>query len=596
MAFKLAEAYVQLSARGFGGVSRGLGLIKSKLGALLNPAALVGSALAGIGTGIGVVSMLKLAAGAESLAVSFEVLLGSGEKAKQMIKDINEFAARTPFEQGELGGVTKQLLAFGVAQEKIIPTLSMLGDIAALSGARISDLAQIYGKAKGTGIVMTEILDQFLERGIPLGRELGKVLGVAESEVRKMAPTGKITFGILQEALQNLTSEGGQFANGMTKLSQTLAGVWSTFTGNFKLQMATIGGAIVQAFDLKEIIRSMSTFAGNFWPRYGAKITAAFERIRDSIRELAPTFRDLAGPIAVMAKLLWAGTVGIASAVVSALQSVSTAVGGVTLAVIALGLAAKTNPVLATIAGVVAAVGLLKMLADRFEGVRLAVKILGDGAAVAFNFIIIGIRATGEIVSSVASRVVSAFDSIMGTDLGGWFTDTFGDLGKWLSNVKTETQFMLDNWDLTWKLMQNIVGLAIDNMEQRLAAFILFRDAVVRDTTQEIESILKQLAFIRAPKIGHDPNFVPPEQGTPGGAPGGTPGSQRATEAAGAVGKFRFTSLAGLADQMQTEAGKRLAERNASANERTATAVERIADRPAVAAMTPVVPIPAWGE
>ncbi len=314
MAFKLAEAYVQLSSRGMGTVRRALGGIKSGLMTLLNPAALVGTAMAaiGIGGGIGIGAMISLAAKAEQTAVSFEVLLGSAEKAKEMVKEIDEFAARTPFEQGELAGVTKQLLAFGVAQKDVIPTLSTLGDIAALSGSKINELASIYGKAKGTGVVMTEILDQFLERGIPLGRELAEVMGVTEKEIRKLAPTGKITFEILETALKNLTGEGGQFFDGMSKLSKTTAGLWSTFTGNLKKSLGLLGDALIETFDINSLLRGMSTWVQAFG---------------EKIKELQPVIEFLADGFTLIKEIVSA-SVGLTTFWGRALLKIGDSFGG----------------------------------------------------------------------------------------------------------------------------------------------------------------------------------------------------------------------------------------------------------------------------
>ncbi len=301
MAFKLAEAYVQLSSRGFRGVNRSIGAIRTALSATVGPAMRLASAIAAIGGGVSGLTMLRLSANAETLAVSFEVLLGSAEKAKEMMADINKFAAETPFEQAELAGVTKQLLAFGTAQEDIIPTLRMLGDIGALSGARLNELASIFGKAKGTGVVMTETLDMFLERGIPVGRELAKVFGVAETEIRKLAPTGKITFSILQQALENLTGEGGQFAGGMAKLSKTTGGLWSTFMGNLKFQMARLGDAMVEVFDLKALLASAASGLSSFWDQYQAPIIKGLTTLYDlatlfavGVRTIISTLLELA--------------------------------------------------------------------------------------------------------------------------------------------------------------------------------------------------------------------------------------------------------------------------------------------------------------
>ena len=168
MTFKLASAYVEFSQRGLSSVMGMVGSLGSKFKGLLNPINAVTGALGALGVGLGVGSMLKLAARAETLGVAFEVLLGSAEKAKGMMEEINKFAAATPYEQDELAGVAKQLLAFGTAQDQIIPTMRQLGDIASLTGAQLSELAQMYGKVRQTGKLQMEQLVQWAERGVPV--------------------------------------------------------------------------------------------------------------------------------------------------------------------------------------------------------------------------------------------------------------------------------------------------------------------------------------------------------------------------------------------------------------------------------------------
>ncbi|MBC7350855.1 MAG: tape measure protein [Thermogutta sp.] len=221
----------------------------------------------GIASSIGsaIRSAVGLATQMETLSTSFEVLLGSSSKAKQMMEEINKFAAATPFEQMELADVAKQLLAYGTAAENIIPTMRQLGDIAALSGANLGDLAAIYGKIQQGGRLTTETLESFQSRGIPITRELANVFGVAESQVRELVSEGKVGFAEVQQALNRLTGEGGQFAGGMERLSKTTAGLWSTVTGNFKTALGEIGGMLIAVFNVKGIL----AWAGDTLARIG---------------------------------------------------------------------------------------------------------------------------------------------------------------------------------------------------------------------------------------------------------------------------------------------------------------------------------------
>lgn len=301
---QLAEQVITLRAEGLSGIRSAFNQVRSIMGQTASAAggvfSRIGSAigsvfnpmnvLQGFGIGIGMSmaqglgsaarSAIQLASATESLATSFEVLLGSGTAARTMIDDINKFAAATPFEQMELGDVAKQLLAYGTSAENIIPTMRQLGDIAALSGANLGDLASIYGKIQAQGRLTAETLEGWQSRGIPITRELAAVLGVAESQVRELVAKGQVGFPSVQQAIARLTSQGGQFAGGMEKLSQTTAGLWSTVTGNLKTAMAEIGTGIIEAFDIKGALASAGAWLGELSGRIKALVTEWAEPIQ----------------------------------------------------------------------------------------------------------------------------------------------------------------------------------------------------------------------------------------------------------------------------------------------------------------------------
>ncbi|MCP4505637.1 MAG: tape measure protein, partial [Fuerstiella sp.] len=178
--------------------------------------------------GVAGAGMLKLAADAEVLEVKMRVLLKSGDKAKTMIEEISQFAAATPFQKMEIGEAAQKLLAFNVPAGKVMDTLKNIGDISALTGNRISEMAELYGKANVQGRLFGEDINQLTGRGIPIIQELAKQFGVAESEVKGLVEAGKVSAANIETAFQSMTASGGQFAGGMAERSKTTAGKPST--------------------------------------------------------------------------------------------------------------------------------------------------------------------------------------------------------------------------------------------------------------------------------------------------------------------------------------------------------------------------------
>ena len=288
MAFKLAHAYVQFSAKGVKSVTGSVGRLRTGIMALAGPVGKVGTMLAAFGAGVSIKNMIQLGAQAETMAIQFETLLGSAEKAKQMVDDVMAFAARTPFEQQEIAPAVKMLLGFRVAQSEVIEEMRKLGDMAAISGGSLSELSAIYGKLKSKGRLTMEEMNQLAERGAGSMQDFAEVLGVPIEELPKKIERGQIKFEDFQKVLNALTDDGGRFANGMAKMADTAAGRWSTMTGNVKTALSQVGMAIIKAFDLKGVTSSLAGFAGDFWPRFGQPITEALENIAGVIKGMIP--------------------------------------------------------------------------------------------------------------------------------------------------------------------------------------------------------------------------------------------------------------------------------------------------------------------
>ena len=240
----------------------------------------------------------------ETLEVSFETMLGSAEKAKKLMEDLVRFTATTPFQLEGVAQATKTLLAFKVEQEEMIPTLRMLGDIAAATDAPISDIAQIFGKAKAKGKLMTEELLQLAERGIPIIQDLSDHFNVLPSDVFEAASKSQISFAVMEQSLQRLTSEGGIFFDQTSKQSKTLAGLWSTFMDNLKLSLAAFGDMNVEVFNLKGLLERLIA------PM--AELPAKITRFTEQNPELARMVTIFIGIVAALGPLLIAiGVLGL---------------------------------------------------------------------------------------------------------------------------------------------------------------------------------------------------------------------------------------------------------------------------------------------
>ncbi|MDF3129282.1 tape measure protein [Kiritimatiellaeota bacterium B1221] len=176
---------------------------------------------------------LGIANSVETETVRLKVLLGSMQESEALMNRVLQKAGETPLQTGELQQATRMLVAFGSNSKDVIDELTRLGDISSGVGMEITDLAEIYGKARVQGTLFAEDINQLTGRGIPVISQFAEILGVTEGEVKKLASEGKVGFAELEEAIRRLTDEGGQFAGMMEEMSQTGEGALSTLKDNF---------------------------------------------------------------------------------------------------------------------------------------------------------------------------------------------------------------------------------------------------------------------------------------------------------------------------------------------------------------------------
>lgn len=205
----------------------------------------IGKAMALMGVAAGVQEfgskVMQVRGEFQKLEVAFEVMLGSAERANNLMSQLVQTAATTPFDLQGVANGAKQLLAYGTAAEDVNGILVRLGDIASGLSIPLNDMVYLYGTTMVQGRLFTQDLKQFTGRGIPLMKELAKQFGVAESKVGELVTEGKVGFPQVQKAIEAMTNEGGQFAGLMEKQSKTIAGQLSNLEDSIDTMFNEIG-------------------------------------------------------------------------------------------------------------------------------------------------------------------------------------------------------------------------------------------------------------------------------------------------------------------------------------------------------------------
>jgi tape measure domain-containing protein len=241
----------------------GAGLSKS-VGGLAKAAgvgALAVGALGVAGAGVGI----KIAAGMETAKIGFTTMLGSAKKADAFLRDLQKFAAETPFEFPELQTAASSLISAGISAKDVIPIMRTLGDATAGMGTGSEGIQRAtvaLQQMSAAGRITGEDLNQLRDAGIPVYDLLAKATGKSKAEVVKLAAAGKLGKKELDQLMSSLKSGQGleRFNGLMEKTSKSLSGMFSTLKDTLGQGLAN---AITPAFPLiKSGLTAVSTALG----------------------------------------------------------------------------------------------------------------------------------------------------------------------------------------------------------------------------------------------------------------------------------------------------------------------------------------------
>jgi tape measure domain-containing protein len=230
---------------GLGNLQGQVGVTQRAFNGLIGTAAKLTAAFSGLQA---IKFVFAQAAQIQTQTRSLEVLAGSADKARQIIKQLQDIGAVTPFTSSELIDSAKRLQAFGVATSKVVETTKRLADVSGATGAELSGIATAYGQVIAKGKLQGEELLQFQERGVALQQALIDQLGLTEQQFTKALSSGQISAAAVEQAIAKLTAAGGKYANGAVAQSDTLNGRLSTLQDSFQRLGQSIGANLEPVF------------------------------------------------------------------------------------------------------------------------------------------------------------------------------------------------------------------------------------------------------------------------------------------------------------------------------------------------------------
>lgn len=237
----------------------------------------------------------------EKYTTGFTNMLGSAEAAQQVMSQIQEDAAKTPFDVESLTKANQYLISAGENASYARNTIMALGDAVSATGGgndELNRMAQNLQQIANTGKATAADIKQFAYAGIDVYGILADYTGKSTAEVQKMT----ISYDLLTQALQAASEEGGRYYNSMDTQSQTMNGRISTLKDNVS-QLAGlltgdlssgIGVAIGKLNDM--VVAAQEAYKLDGWSGLIGKITgltAVIDKAKSSAVGLKAVFDAL---------------------------------------------------------------------------------------------------------------------------------------------------------------------------------------------------------------------------------------------------------------------------------------------------------------
>lgn len=235
--------------------TRGMEQAGQKANRLAETASRAGQAVATMFTGAAagaaglLVAMTKAGASYNILQqnsrAALTTLLGSQKAVNAQMEKLNDLAQRSPFSKAVFISAQQQLLSFGMAAEKVIPTLDAVQNAVAATGGssqQLSEITFVLAQIQAAGKITGQDLMQLGQRGIDAATLIGGQMGKTGAQIRQDITNGALSAG---DAIDALTKGMAAKFGGATDLIKQQ---WSGAADRIKAAWRDTGAIIAEPF------------------------------------------------------------------------------------------------------------------------------------------------------------------------------------------------------------------------------------------------------------------------------------------------------------------------------------------------------------
>lgn len=344
--------------------------------------------------GIGVVSRMGMVA--EKTATSFNVLVGSEEKAAKMLGELNKYADNTLWDRSTTQEAAKTMLGFGVSTETVVDDLKMLGDVAMGDKNKIQQLALVFGQISAAGKLQGQDLLQLINAGYNPLLDISALTGKSVAQLKDEMSKGLVTFDMVRAAFQRATGAGGKFANMTERIAETSYGAFEQMKGKL----------VSTLLELYNVIQPLVIPVLNALGKALDALGKMAQWVQKNMSWLAPVLTTL--------------TIGL-GAYVAVTQAASVASAAFAAVLKIVNVVMALNPIGLIVAGIAALVAAIVICWNKFAGFRAVIMTVWDT-----------VKGFGDVLKQyVLDRITGIIDGIgnLGRAIGKLFKGDFA--GAW---------------------------------------------------------------------------------------------------------------------------------------------------------------------
>lgn len=176
--------------------------------------------------------------------VSFEVLAGDKKAGQTLTKQLVDLQKDTILGP-EVFKNAQTMMGFGFKSTEVIDNLKMLGDISMGDAQRLESITLAFSQIRAAGRLTGQDLLQLVNAGFNPLEQMSRTTGKSLATLRDEMSRGLISFGQVQKAFKDATSEGGKFHNMLETIAKTPAGMKAQIEGAWNEIKVGVGEAFM---------------------------------------------------------------------------------------------------------------------------------------------------------------------------------------------------------------------------------------------------------------------------------------------------------------------------------------------------------------